>query len=650
MQYRETATKIKFNMVDETAKNDAAFDALHADVRQWCDLDKLTIGGETKPYLTNEHNYCLLDGSIDDIDYTIPTEIPTYSFVSDFISNENRTFDSTYYFRIIFDNFHTSNGITITFDSDFMPDRIKVVYYDSTNNNHNTIYSKEYSVDENVFFCNSNGAVENYKEIRIYFISTKYPHSLIKMSEIQFGVNYIWGDENNNKSYLLNAEIVEEADIISNTLSVGTCRFSVYSDDDDFNIDNPNNIYSAIRINQSLDVYEIIRIYDDNDVLISNDEIFMGRYYVKKWNATEKHSIEFECVDLIGLLDDIPFYNSSSLSENTFGDIINVINKSINMGDDVIQYQGELVNLPINGIIPVCTCREALQMLCFAISGYATCNRRTNIYISIKNKNISYYINDENNFGVINSNILPTVTDIKYPSTIYLEIDSEYTVFCQKQVNVGNKQTIIIDHTILPTQFINIKINTQKSTAQGYFVDEDGNRLVSPQGVPLVDNFPYAHKIILNITRSGIIVIDGYSQYVNKKVFVKNINTTASKENVIDISGINLYMATDMSSDNIAILNSLSNYYSKRNICEYEFRLTKYTNGIDTVAEQSGNWCVFKNMYNEYIIGNIFNMVIDLTGGFIAKTKLVSCETVSNITQSYICGNEIISGEAVGII
>lgn len=631
LSYRETATRIKFNMVDETAKDDAAFDISHSPTYQWCDLDTLTTGGESSNYLTNEHNYCILDGSINDIDYVSPIGAPTYAFVSNFISNGNRTFDSTYYLRIIFDNAHTSNGITITFDNDFLPDKIRVEYYDSTNNNHNTIYAGEYNVDENIFFCNSEGTVENYKEIRIYFISTQYPYSLIKISKIEFGVDYTWGDGGDKKSSLLNAEIFEEADIISNTLSIGTCRFTVYSDDDDFNIDNPKNIYSSIKVNQSLYVYEIIRNYDDNSRLIgSPQEIFMGKYFVKKWDAREKHSIEFECVDLIGLLDDIPFYESRALDKNTFGDTISWIKDSINMGNDIIQLQSGLSTKHVNGILPVCTCREALQMACFAINAYATCNRRENIYVSIKDNYISHTIPDENNFGIISSKISPFVTGIKYPSFVYTSIDTPRSVFCEKQVSTGQK-TFIIDNMTLPSDLANISVNTTQGTARGNLVN-----IINISGDQFFKN---AHKIVINVTRAGNLIINGFPAEKNLKTFIKKIEGNFPNDNIIDISNINLYQTVDATSDDIAIIDKLLEYYSNRNICEYEFLLT---------GETSGNWCVFKNMYDEYVIGNIFNMSIDLTGGFIAKTKLVCCRNLDEMNRPYISGNELICGENSG--
>ena len=627
MNTRKTSTKIIFNVIDETAKDDAAFDAQHSPVRSWCDLDALKDGGYSGNYLTNEHNYSLLNGTLDEIDY-IPPDVPTYAFVSNFSSNDSCTFDSEYYFRIIFDDFHTVPGITINFDGDFLPDKIRVVYYNSTANNHIVLNSKEFTVDENNFFCDSGGAVESFKEIRIYFLSTKFPNSLIKISKIIYGAEYVFGDGKNKNNSLLNAEIYEETDIISNTLSIDTCRFTIYSEDDDFNIDNPRNIYAAIKKHQKVEVYEIIENYDDNYQLIGEpQEIFMGQYYVKEWKAQAQNTISFECIDLIGLLDDIPFYDSRTSDSNTFGTIISWIKTASGMGNDVIQLQNGLSSKPIAGILPVCTCKEALQMACFAICGYATCARRSNIYVSIKDDTISHVIDDENNFGIINSNINPEVTGIKYQSSIFADELGGQTVFCRKDVSAGNNQTIIIDNMILPSSKNNIHRNTQQSTAVATITNVSGS------------TFLHAHKIVVNVTTGGLLVIDGIDSGQSRKVFVKKYSTESSNENIIDISNIYIYETYGINNYDIATLDKIFGYYSKRNTCEYEFLLTN---------EQTGNWCEFKNMYGDEIKGNIFSMSIDLTGGFVAKTKLVCCENLSNLRSMYFCGDELICGENSG--
>ena len=144
-------------MVDETAKDDAAYDSTHATTQTGCDLDKLSTSGRIANYMTNELNYSLLDASKRDFGSADSgtEDFSKYAFVSNFISNESCSFSQERYFRIIFDSFHTVNGITITFGGDYLPDKIRVVYYDSTSNNHRVINSKDFIVDESTFFCDS---------------------------------------------------------------------------------------------------------------------------------------------------------------------------------------------------------------------------------------------------------------------------------------------------------------------------------------------------------------------------------------------------------------------------------------------------------------------------------------------------------------
>lgn len=623
MNTRKTSTKIIFNLIDETAKEDAAFDALHSPVRSWCDLDALKDGGYSGNYLTNEHNYSLLNGTIDEIDY-IPPDVPTYAFVSNFSSNDSCTFDSEYYFRIIFDDFHTVPGITINFDGDFLPDKIRVVYYNSTANNHIVLNSKEFTVDENNFFCDSGGVVENFKEIRIYFLSTKYPNSLIKMSKIVYGVSYEWKDGENKKASIVNADVFQETDITSNTLSIGTCRFTLYSEDDDFNIDNPKNIYSAIKKNQKIEVYEIIKNYDDNYNLIGEpEEIFIGQYYVKEWNADVKHSITFNCVDLMGILDDIKFEDQIITSTYSFGMAIASIIDTLNMGD-IIVFPSRLYELPLKGLMPLCTYREFLQAVCFATGTYATCNRRRKIYIYEPPTSISYNITDENNFGVISSKLNPVVTGVQYPIINYTR-SANKEILCELEMNVGSNQTIIIPDKLVFWGVGADPSRSATSTAQFTITSNKCQYML--------------HKFVVNVTSAGKVVIEGYTYNVHKQLKIKKQDIPNVDDNIIDISNISIYMPSSNSYDDNSIPQWLLNYYGKRNSCEYEFRLNN---------ETSGAWCIFKNMYNEDVKANIFNMSIDLTGGFIAKTKLAFCEDLSNLQSMYVCGNELLGGENSG--
>ena len=83
--------------------------------------------------------------------------------------------------------------------------------------------------------------------------------------------------------------------------------------------------------------------------------------------------------------------------------------------------------------------------------------------------------------------------------------------------------------------------------------------------------------------------------------------------------------------------NRLLNHYSKPNTLDTEFILTN---------EKTGSWCLIKNKYGNQTKGNILRMDIDLTGGFIAKAKLVCVEDLSNLEYDYVCGvDDLYAGE-----
>lgn len=633
MAYRETDTKIIFNLIDETAKSDCTYDVTNSPIKSGCDITKLSgASASSENYITNELNYSILDSSLPDF-----TSYSNYAFISDFISNSNCTFDNEYYLKITFTKPHTTIGITATFDGDYIPDSVRINYYDSTGIDHTLLSSKEFTVDSNTFFFDNNGVIENFKEIRMYFLSTKYPNSLIKMSRIEYGANLVLGS-----SDLLNAEIHEETDIISNNLSMDTCRFTVYKDSDDFNIDNPKSIYLALKKNQKIEVYEYIYLYDDLGRLIETKEIFMGVYYLKEWKSNTKHTISFECVDLIGLLDDIKIEFARNIT-----DILSVL---VDISASVDNYLGteeryfyidDDISLDSNTLkvaMPFCTCREALQMACFAISATASCSRRRYIYISIKDNLISHNIEDERNFGCLTSTLNPEVTGIQYNEDIRLAPktkDGAYvveTLIEIQNIGIGNNQKILI-----PDKYIFWVYDSSEHRYIAPYIDTDESTAIATIDYTSI----YLHLIYVNVTSPGKLVIKGCTYDVIKNTNIKKFDdNTNNFVNIIDISGTNIIKTSLFNDDRGDITDILLDYYSKRNTCEYEFLVTD---------ERTGNWCLFKNMYGNTVKGNLYSMDINLTGGFTAKAKFVCCEILSEERYFYMCGNDLISGDDIGI-
>lgn len=638
MAYRETDTKIIFNLIDETAKSDCTYDVTNSPIKSGCDITKLSDSeASSENYMTNELNYSILDSSLPDF-----TSYSDYAFISDFISNSSCAFDNEYYLKITFTKPHTINGITVTFDGDYIPDSVRINYYDSTGIDHILLSSKEFTVDSNIFFFDMEEAIENFKEIRMYFLSTKYPNSFIKMSRIEYGSKLVLGS-----SDLLNAEIYEETDIISNNLSMDTCRFTVYKDSDDFNIDNPKSIYSALKKNQKIEVYEYISLYDDDNSLIETKEIFMGVYYLKEWKSNTKHTISFECVDLIGLLDDIKMVFGKNITD-IFSILVEIsasVDYYLETSDDEQYFDiDDEISFDSNTLkvaMPFCTCREALQMACFAISATASCSRRRYIYISIKDNLISHNIEDERNFGCLTSTLNPEVTGIQYNEDIRLEPktkDGAYvveTLIEIQNIGIGNHQKVLI-----PDKYIFWFYDDNEHRYTMPYIDTNESTAIATIDYSYISM--YLHLIYINVTSPGKLVIKGYTYDVIKNTNIKKFDSNTNNfVNIIDISETNIIKTSLFNDDRGDITDILLDYYSKRNTCEYEFLVTD---------EITGNWCLFKNMYGNTVKGNLYSMDINLTGGFTAKAKFVCCETLSEERYLYICGNDLISGDDIGII
>jgi hypothetical protein len=84
---------------------------------------------------------------------------------------------------------------------------------------------------------------------------------------------------------------------LSVILPVNTLDLSLFSSDATFSIINPSGDYAALEERQPLDVYE----------RIGAGEIYIGQYYLDKWENPSNNQVEFRCIDLMGILETLPY-------------------------------------------------------------------------------------------------------------------------------------------------------------------------------------------------------------------------------------------------------------------------------------------------------------------------------------------------------
>lgn len=617
MSYRVTYPYIEMDVVDVNARNKIT----NISGRENIDISDLNLFKQENKdveynYMSLEQNYSILDGSL--------LELPSdkkIAFYSETVSSDDCRFNPEYLpnITIDFNDYITSYGITIDFEGNNLPKKIEIYFYDDKG----VVLYDDYYPDEFKFFCNTGKQYITYKKIEIRFIETTYPQNAIKISNIDFGAKYHWG-----KDDLINADILEETDILSINLATDTLNFTVTNEDDDFNILNQKGVYYALQKNQIVRAYEIIETYEDGTTnLIDKKTIFLGNYYSREWKSVSKKEITFKCIDLIGVLQDTKFDEGTSYTPDKYkvkdviGEIMKVANvTNYNISDDI-------KDIGVYGFLPTMSCREALHQVIFFICAVASCSRSNNINIYLPSKKIKSTITDENHFDDDVVKLNPYVSKITVSENELEPNDGEQEIF-KGYLDIGT-------HKIETSSLIFVNESSP-------YISKDGT---NGSGDIIDSGLQYFY---ITVTNAGNFVVKGKTQNIKAINVITKDNTY--QKNVLGktISIDKNYFLSRNKNVNIdyatPLAKTMLDYYNKRNECNCSFLLND---------EVTGDWIYIRNQYGDMTKANILNMKIDLSGGFIASARLVCYENIEDMYYRYYSSTdntEIYSGENVGII
>lgn len=228
----KTKTSIKFGLVDVTAKEDSQLNV--NDKQEFVDLlDLKKEELEEIKYGTCEKNQFALDGSFE----LMPEKLNNMGWWSNQMSDENGNFTTPLTMEINFTKPHSSLGLTFVFSKakDYC-NHLNLKFYGAEEQ---LLSDKDFNPNDFYYVCNN--IVENYTKIVITFYSTNNPYRYLKLYQIIYGAIKIFEGDN-----LISANILEEVDLLSSEVSINTLDFTVYSEEDEFNIINPKRILSIV--------------------------------------------------------------------------------------------------------------------------------------------------------------------------------------------------------------------------------------------------------------------------------------------------------------------------------------------------------------------------------------------------------------------
>lgn len=555
----KTKASVKFGLIDVTAKKDSQLSV--NDKQDFVDiLDLKNDDLEETKYGTCEKNQFALDGSFE----LMPDELDNIGWWSNLMSDENGHFATPLVLEINFTEPHSSMGLTLIFSEagDFC-NKLNIKYYDLKNN---LLKDLDFTPDKYKYICK--GVVENYGKIIITFYSTNNPYRYLKLYKILYGAEIVFEGDN-----LMKANILEEIDLLSSEISINTMDFTVYSEDDDFNIINPQGFYRLLQQRQKLEATE---------TLLKQDKVKnMGTFYLDKWANEKDKTMKFSAIDLIGIIDKTDF-NGGMYTNILFKDLIEKIFTSAGLESDEYEIQGELKNLVLTGYIPICSHREALQQALFAIGAVADCSRSEKIKIykveNTEENNVIEKTNIEQASKSIEQNELVTGVEIvahNYKNGTELEKVYEGTI------DIGQTKILL---------------------------DEPVHNITCENAEIVEYNCNYA---IVSVTEETEIIINGYKYKHNLQTYLVEVEelNASQKQNTLKIKSA--YLVNKSNAKTVA--KRVLDYYQKTYKTGFDFLLNDEVVSEDVEIEGD---------FEQKLVGHITKLDIDLTGGFWANTEL----------------------------
>lgn len=351
---RNVVGRLEFQLVDIKAAEDATPTAsAGAEISRLPEIvnTKLDMSGK---YATFETDYWDLDGSMS-LPPMIDESIYEVGWWSDELSLADSTFASPQLIEIDFGIDHTSAGITLRFDTianEYASD-FTISVYDSLD----VLIDSDIVIGNTLSSYAFEEGLEDFRKVVVEITKWKGPFRRARVVEVVFGLIDIYTGDS-----LINLYVLEELDLISNSLPSNECKYIVDNSDNRFNVLNPEGIYKALQKQQ-----KVIPSYGIEKAPGVTEFIPMGVYYLVEWESEQGAlTASFTARDVTDLLQQTKFLETTYVSKS-LAFIINDIMSTTEIADYSVDLA--LDSIIVSGTLPDSSHREALQKV--AIAGMA---------------------------------------------------------------------------------------------------------------------------------------------------------------------------------------------------------------------------------------------------------------------------------------
>lgn len=575
-----TFCEAKLEFMDTTARIDSS--VLSSENKEIGNIELLKEDVEIWTYGTLELNQFILDETRS----IMPMNPEDIAFLSKETSNAEGVLEVPPKVIITFAEQHSSAGLTLTFPE--IPEQILISWYTLSGEK---IDSAAFYPDSQTYICRKQ--VENYGRIEIRFEKTKFPYQYATLQYIEYGYNITW-----NTTDISSAKILEQVDPTGATLAINTAEIEIVDTNNDFDISNTSNTEGAWKV-----------VQEEQEVCITeylgNAEVPMGTFFISGFSFKDNKA-SFSLMDNIGRMDKYTFYNGNIYEDIPAGDILESIFSVC--GINKYKIDEEVAQITLTGYLAIQTCREALQMVCFACGAIADDSRSDTVKIYIQDRFVRSTIGTERKFfGETTIELDEYVSGVSIENNRYT-LDSNESEIYNGEMEAGD--TKILFSSPYLTSSISCSAGSIKEIMTNY--------------------------IIVHLDEPETVVIKGRKYSSDSFVYQKSVSVleAGTRENIKEFGTCTLYNATRLAEN----AESLLKYYSLRKKVKLKYLLQ---------SEQVGQWVDIRDIKLRMSTTEIESQSIDLTGGFIAEAECRGYSSV--VTENYFAGTELYAGGS-GII
>ena len=379
--------KIVYDDIALGAKEDSSISS--ADKKDFVILENLKEVVEYPNYAMCLPRYSKLDGTY----VNTPGTLEHMGYISRSVSDSFGRFTTPPTLEFRFTKNFSSVGISLEFNnySEDYCSKVNIKWY----SDNTLLKEQEYNPDSYKHFCY--GVVDFYNRVVITFLETSKPFRNAFLAGITWGLIRIFKDDE-----IESIDCLVEIDGTSKEISVNTMEYSVRDKmgyDFEFQKKQKQTLYF--------------------------DEAILGIFYLKDGKQLSNAVYSMETHDAIGILDGTKF----------MGGVYDQV-KAKQILESIMQDEGiphfidtALENKLVNGYLPICSKRAALQQLAFAIGAVVDTSYDRNLYLYPMRTTDITQIRQEELFTKLSFSHSDVITGVKLTVHEYLKGDETMELY-----------------------------------------------------------------------------------------------------------------------------------------------------------------------------------------------------------------------------